>query len=75
MLTGQFWKEALERAVKSAAQVAIVAMGADNFNLLNLDPKAVAAATASLFVASILTSIATLSVGARNSPSAVELRK
>ncbi len=75
MLTVQFWRETLERALKTAAQVAATAMGADGLDLLNLEPRQIAASVVTVAIASVLTSIATAGVGAPGSPSAVELQK
>lgn len=58
MLTGTFWKAAVERAIKSAAQVAILTIGADSFNVVTMDWAEVAGFSGGGFVLSILTSVA-----------------
>ena len=60
MLTKTFWIAALERAIKSAAQAAILAIGADQVGYLTdlSTATAVLYATLSGFILSILTSVA-----------------
>lgn len=58
MLTATFWKAAIERAVKSAAQVAILTIGADSFNVVTMDWAEVAGFSGGGLVLSLLTSIA-----------------
>lgn len=70
-----FWEQALERALKSAAQGAVAALGATQ--LTSIDQvitvaQAVGYAAASLFVLSILTSIVSAPIGEIDSPSLVE---
>lgn len=52
-----FWKDAFERAVKSAGQAALLALGGGAVNLLELDVVTVAGAAGGGFVLSVLTSI------------------
>lgn len=68
MLNAAFWKAAFERAVKSAAQVAILTIGADSFNVVTMDWSEVAGFAGGGLVLSLLTSVA---FGARDgNPSA-----
>ena len=74
MLTVRFWRLALERAVKTAAQFALGLFVADTTGVVTLDwsrwsAMASAALTGALF--SILTSIATAGMGPYDDPSAV----
>lgn len=74
MTLGQnFWRQALERAIKTAAQAALLVLGADTVNLVNgVDFLALAGFSGGGFVISILTSIVTADIGQKNDPSAVE---
>lgn len=74
MWTGSFWKQAAERAIKSAAQLGALAVGVDGLNLLDgFDWKATLGTALAAALASLFTSIATEPVGERGSPSMVEL--
>jgi hypothetical protein len=75
MFTGTFWKQAFERAVKTAAQAFATAavLGDPVTSVLSLDWKAAFGIAGAAALASLLTSVATSGVGAPNSPSAVEL--
>ena len=53
----------LERAVKTAAQAAILVIGADQFNVFILDWVGLAGFAAGGFVLSVLTSVATAGIG------------
>jgi hypothetical protein len=66
-----FWRQAVERAVKTAAQALALALGGDAANWINLSPVKVAVAIAGGFVLSLATSIATAPVGQPNDPSAI----
>lgn len=57
MFDSVFWKDALERAIKTAAQFAIVLVGADTFDVLTADWRAVLSAAASGAVISLVTSV------------------
>jgi len=71
MWTWTFWKQALERAIKTAAQVGAALLGVAGLGILDVDWKSVGSVIALAVVASLLTSIATSEVGQANSPSAV----
>ncbi len=69
MFSTAFLKDAFERAVKSAAQFAVVAFGADTINVIGIDGLAVAGAAGAGFVISFLTSVASSRVGDPDSAS------
>lgn len=66
-----FWRQAVERAVKTAAQALALALGGDAANWIDLDPAQVAVAIVGGFILSMATSIATAPVGQLDDPSAV----
>ena len=73
MFTWRFWREALERGIKSAAQAIVLALGGGKaFDLFQIDAKIVFGAAAGGFILSILTSIISLPMGADDSPSAIK---
>jgi hypothetical protein len=75
MWSQKFWQETLERAIKSAAQFAVLVWGATTFTAVgDVAPVAGATALAALsgFGLSVLTSLASLRVGPVDSPSVVE---
>lgn len=70
--TGTFWRQATERAIKTAAQVGAALVGVAGLGILDIDWKATASVMGLAVVASFLTSIASSEVGAsKGSPSAV----
>ncbi len=73
MMTRLFWKQALERALKSFAQSLLLAIGASGVgaNLFALDLKTLVGFGVGGMVLSVLTSIASAPFGATNSPSLV----
>lgn len=72
MFTKQFWQDAFERAVKTAAQTAVVAIGAAaGFDLFTADWQTVGGAAAGGFVLSVLTSLGSQPFGDRHSASVV----
>ncbi len=71
MFTRIFWTKAAERAVKTAAQSAILVFGADQVNALSASWADVGGFAAGGFVLSLLTSIATSGTGPSDDPSAV----
>lgn len=71
MWTKTFWKQAAERAVKSAAQGLIGMWTLDGFNILHADFALAGGVAAGAAVLSLLTSIVTAGVGEPGSPSAV----
>lgn len=72
MFTTKFWKQAAERAIKSAAQAEIGLAIFDGANLLHVDWQLVGATAAGAAILSVLTSLITSGVGEKDSPSAVD---
>lgn len=73
MWTWTFWKQAIERAIKTAAQVAAAILGVAGMGILDVDWKATGSIVALAVVASLVTSLATSGFGAADSPSAVAI--
>ena len=69
MFSRAFWKAAAERAVKTAAQTAVVLLGADMVDVLSLDWVNIASLSAGAALVSGLTSIASDAVTAQDGPS------
>ncbi len=72
MWTTKFWTEALERAVKSGAQAALLFFGADKLDVLNVDWTTAASLVAGAAVLSVLTSIVSANIGPKETPSLVD---
>jgi hypothetical protein len=72
MWTKNFWKQAAERAVKSAAQALIGMWTLDGFNVLQADFPLAAGIAGGAAVLSLLSSIVTSGIGEANDPSAVK---
>jgi hypothetical protein len=74
MFTVFFWRDAIERAVKTAAQALILSAGAGaGFDLYHFDFKAGAIATLGGLLLSLLTSIASAPFGNTGTPSLVTI--
>lgn len=58
MFTTVFWKDAVERAVKTAAQIAVTVLGADAVNVLSVDWETVLGLSGGAALVSVLTSVA-----------------
>lgn len=71
MTTLRFWKKTAERAVKTAAQAALLVIGADQVNALTADWQDAAGFALGGAVLSVLTSLASLKAGPGDDPSAV----
>lgn len=71
MLSKQYWARVFERAIKTAAQSALLAVGADQVNALQLDFVTVGGFAAGGFLLSVLTSLASAAVGDSEDPSLV----
>lgn len=73
MISSTFWKEAFERAVKSAAQALLGLWVLDGgFNVMSADFKLAAGIAGGAAVLSVLTSLVSSKVGPAGSPSLVE---
>lgn len=72
MWTGAFWKAAAERAIKTAAQVAVTFVGADALDIFAVDYQRVLGIALGAAAVSLLTSVASSGVGPeKGSPSLV----
>jgi hypothetical protein len=71
MWTQVFWKQSVERAVKTFAQSVVAMVGASSVQVLNADLKAVVLASLGAAILSVLTSVASSKVNDPESPSAV----
>ena len=72
-MTWRFWREAIERGIKSGAQAVILALGAsEGLDLFTMDFGLLVGAYGAGALLSVLTSLATVRIGAPNSPSAIE---
>lgn len=67
----KFWRETTERAVKSAAQGGLLAIGADKLDVLSLDVRAFVGFAAGGALLSVCTSLLSFKLGPSDSPSAV----
>lgn len=73
MFTWRFWRESLERGIKSGAQAVILALGASQgLDLFEMDFLLLVGAAGAGTLLSVLTSLTTVSVGASDSPSAID---
>jgi hypothetical protein len=73
MFTVTFWKQATERAIKSAAQALLgLWVGAQAFNAWDADWKKAAGVALGGAILSMLTSLASAGVGRSDSPSLVD---
>lgn len=72
MFTKKFWKDAIERAIKTIAQAQVAILTSGVLGLLNVDWVALLSVSGLAGLVSILTSIA--SAGASNSDSASLVR-
>lgn len=75
MFSVSFWKDSGERAVKSAAQAAMLAVGGDAINVWSLDWVTVAGVGLGGGVLSLLTSLASERIGTKGTASAVSVER
>jgi hypothetical protein len=71
MWTAKFWKETAERAIKTAAQVALTFFVVGETNIASVDFAMTAGVTAGAAIASVLFSLASAPFGPEGSPSLV----
>lgn len=71
MFTMYFWRLTLERAVKSGAQFAVAAFGANATGFIGISPGQIVVAALGGFVLSALTSVSTVSITGGDTPSVV----
>lgn len=71
MWTRTFWKQAIERALKTGAQTAVALLGVAGLGVLDVDWTQTASVVGLAVVASLLTSVASAGVGPAASPSTV----
>jgi hypothetical protein len=72
MTSWNFWRQTIERSVKTAAQFAMVFTGADAFNLLETDIVAAGGFALAGAAVSVLTSVASAPFSETGTPSMVE---
>ncbi len=72
MLSQKFWRETLERAIKTAAQVAGAMIVGDGFGFFSVNWPEVGNVTLLAVIASLLTSISSVPFGSADSPSLVD---
>lgn len=73
MFTRAFWKDAAERAIATAAQSAVALLGADGFDLLEVDVAAVFGVSLGGLLLSLLKSLVASKVNDPASASLVDL--
>lgn len=71
MLTKSFWKDALERAVKTAAQTAVALIGTGLVGIIDVDWANIASVSGVAALVSVLTSVASGPVGDADTASLV----
>ncbi|NMO52039.1 holin [Actinoplanes sp. TBRC 11911] len=72
MLTKQFWKQTIERAIKTFAQTSLALIAVDGLGITDLAWGHTLDVAGLATLASVLTSIVTSGVGEPDSPSAVK---
>lgn len=72
MFTVEFWKRAAERAGKTAGQAFILAVGAEQMNVLTGDWPTLLGFAAGGAVLSLATSLASANIGPGDDPSVVD---
>ncbi len=72
MFTRKFWRDALERAVRTAAQAAATAFGGDVVNVWAVDWQTVTGLSLGAALLSVLMSLGARKIGAADSASMVD---
>jgi len=72
MWTGEFWKQTVERAIKTAAQAAVAFFIVGETVVQDVDWAIVGGGAAVAAIASVLTSLASAPFGPADTPSLVE---
>lgn len=72
MWNRSFWRDALERAIKTAAQSALLTIGAEQVNAFNADYKVVLGMALGGAIVSVLTSLTSVKVGNEGTASLVK---
>jgi len=72
-LTRAFWKDAVERAIKTAAEAALATLGAGALNVLTVDWVGVASVSAGATLLSLLASVTSSGLGTPGTASDVNL--
>lgn len=75
MFTWPFWRDALERAIRTAAQTLLGVYGAGATGVLDVDWKAALSAAGLAALLSLLTSIVASGVGAKGTAGLVPVRR
>jgi hypothetical protein len=70
-----FFRQLLERAVKTAAQSALALVVAAHFDWFHADWKSIVGTIATATVASVLTSLVSMNIGPAGTPSVVPIEK
>jgi hypothetical protein len=73
MMTWKFWRQALERSVKTGAQFILVFVGGDAFNVFEIDIVTAGGFALAGMAVSILTSVASAPFVESGTPSVVNL--
>lgn len=71
MWSKQFWKETVERAIKTAAQTAVALIGTELVGIMELDWVQITSVSAVAALLSVLTSVGSDPVGKTGTPSLV----
>lgn len=69
MWTKAFWREALDRAARTAAQAAVALLGADGMGLLDINVSATLSTVGMAALLSLLTSVGANKIGQQGTPS------
>ena len=70
MFTRKFWRDTAERAISTAAEAAVAILGADAFNIIDIDPLHVGGIAAG---AALLAVLKAVGASARGNPESASL--